>query len=271
MQDAIRRILEQINAANFREAGALIERSAAEDPEALGPYGVNLANWLVLAANWELISRLLVPGTNFFLESGWLESVRQARPVNKAGAPIPWYTYPAIEFIEARIGRQSRVFEFGSGWSTLWWAARVAEVHAVEHDPAWSGVIQPLLPPNAHIALATDADGYVGEIEARGGKFDIVVVDGEHRNQCARAAAACVKPSGAIVFDNSDRLSFADGVRYLSDAGWLRIDFFGLVASFPYKNCTSFFFRDTRWLSGAPVPAAQRSSVGFSCSQAIAD
>jgi len=109
------------------------------------------------------------------------------------------------------------------------------------------------------------------EIEASGGEFDIVVVDGEHRNQCARAAVARVKPSGAIVFDNSDRLSFADGVRYLSDAGWLRIDFFGLIPCYAYKNCTSFFFRDTRWLTGAPVPAEQRSSVGLSCSQAISD
>jgi hypothetical protein len=271
MQDAIKGILIEVNAGRFREAGALIERGMASDPTALGPYGVNLANWLVLAANWPLVSRLLVPGTNFFLESGWLESLKQAKPVSKDGAPIPWYTYPAIEFIEPRIGRDMRVFEYGSGWSTLWWAERVAEVFSVEHDTAWSALVQPRLPANARVALRTEADRYVGEIETSGGEFDIVVVDGEHRNKCARAAAARVKPTGAIVFDNSDRVSFADGVRYLSDAGWLRIDFFGLIPCYAYKNCTSIFFRDTGWLTGAPVPAEQRSSVGLSCSQAISE
>ena len=271
MQGPIKGILGEAGAGRFREAGALIERGMQQDPAALQPYGVNLANWLVLAANWPLVSRLLVPGTNFFQESGWLESVRQSKPVSGSGAPIPWYTYPAIEFIEPRIQPGFRVFEYGSGWSTLWWAQRVADVVAVEHDAQWSALVQPRLPPNARVSLRTEADRYVTEIDACGGEFDVVIVDGEHRNQCARAAAARVKRSGAIVFDNSDRRSYAEGVRYLSDAGWLRIDFFGLIPSYAYKNCTSIFFRDTCWLTGAPVPAEQRSSIGVSWSQAVGE
>lgn len=271
MQGAIKGILDEVTAGRFREAAALIERGMQQDPTALQPYGVNLANWLVLGANWPLASRLLVPGTNFFQESGWLESVRQSKPVNGTGAPIPWYSYPAIEFLEPRIRPGLRVFEYGSGWSTLWWAQRVAEVFSVEHDAQWSALVQPRLPSNARVALKTEAGGYVGEIDACGGEFDIVVVDGEHRNQCARAAAARVKRTGAIVFDNSDRVSFSEGVRYLSDAGWLRIDFFGLIPCYAYKNCTSIFFRDTSWLTGAPVPAEQRSSIGVSCSQAVGE
>lgn len=271
MTERIKGILDEVNAGRFREAGALIERGMEQDPATLGPYGVNLANWLVLAANWPLASRLLVPGTNFFLESGWLESLRQAKPVDRSGAPIPWYTYPAIEFIEPRLRSGFRVFEYGSGWSTSWWSERVAEVFSVEHGAAWAALVEPRLQKNARVVLRTEPDRYVGEIDACGGEFDVVIVDGEHRNQCARAAAARIKGSGAIVFDNSDRLSFADGVRYLSDAGWLRVDFFGLIPCYAYKNCTSIFFRDTRWLTGVPGPAEQRSSVGLSCSQAISE
>jgi hypothetical protein len=269
MQNAIEQILAEIQAGRFREAGSIIERSIRENPQELVPYRRNLANWLVLAANWPLVSQLLLPGTNFFVESGWLESLWQEKPVSKDGAPIPWYSYPAIEFIEPRIEPGFRVFEYGSGWSTLWWAGRVESVFAVEHDAQWFDSVQTQLPANARVTLRKDADGYIGELDACGGDFDVVVIDGEHRNQCARAAAARLKPSGAILFDNSDRLSFSDGVRYLSDAGWLRIDFFGLGPSYPYKTCTSLFFRDTCWLSGAPIPAEQSTSIGPSCSQAI--
>ena len=269
MPNAIEQILGEIKAGRFREAGALIERSVRDNPQELVPYRRNLANWLVLAANWPLVSQLLLPGTNFFVESGWLESLWQERPVSKTGAPIPWYSYPAIEFIEPRIRRDFRVFEYGSGWSTLWWAERVESVLAVEHDPEWFGVVKNPLPANARVTLRTDAERYIGELDACGGDFDLVVIDGEHRNECARAAAERLKPSGAILFDNSDRISFSEGVRYLSDTGWLRIDFFGLGASYPYKTCTSLFFRDTSWLSGAPIPAEQRTSIGPSCSQAI--
>lgn len=271
MRDAITRIVDEVGAGRFREAGELIERGLEADPDGLLPYRINLANWLVLAANWPLATQLLVPGTNFFVESGWLESLQQEKPVSKSGAPIPWYTYPAIEFIEPRIRPDFRVFEYGSGWSTLWWGERVDTVFAVEHDPAWSELVQPQLPPNARVALRTEPDRYVGEIDACGGDFDIVVVDGEHRNRCAKAAAARLKPSGAIVFDNSDRQSHSDGLRYLSGEGLLRIDFFGLVPCYPYKNCTSFFFRDTRWLTGAPLPAEQSSSIGASCAQALGE
>lgn len=271
MQDAVKEILQEVRASRFREAGALIERALAGDLAALAPYRINFANWLMLGANWAQVSRLLNNGTNFFEESGWLESLRQEKPVNRLKAPIPWYTYPAIEFIEARIGKELRVFEYGSGWSTLWWAERVAEVCAVEHDPQWGALVRSRLPANARVALRSEAGPYVDEIAAAGGDFDLVVVDGEHRELCARAAAARVKPSGAIVFDNSDRKAYSEGVRYLSDAGWLRIDFFGLVPCYAYKNCTSFFFRDTRWLAGAPLPAEQWSSVGASCSQAMGE
>jgi len=268
MHDAIAQILDELRAGRFREAGEAIERVVRENPSEALEHRINMANWLLLAANWPLITQLLVPGTNFFLESGWLESLVQGKPVSKAGAPIPWYTYPAIEFIEPRIGPNFRVFEYGSGWSTVWWAERAENVFAVEHDPEWFGMVQPQLPDNARLALRTDPDLYIGELKASGGQFDVIVIDGEHRNECARIAAEHLKATGAIVFDNSDRIAFSEGVRYLSDTGWLRIDFFGLIASYPYKNCTSVFLRDTSWLSAVPVPAKQSTSIGASCSQA---
>ena len=93
MQNAIEQILSEVEAGRFREAGAMIERSLSEHPQEILPYRVNLANWLLLAANWPLITRLPPPGSNFFVESGWLESVLREKPVDKSGAPIPWYTY----------------------------------------------------------------------------------------------------------------------------------------------------------------------------------
>jgi len=152
--------------------------------------------------------------------------------------------------------------------------ARAAGLHpdywyAVEHDAAWSKLVAAQLPANAQVKLQTEPDRYVGALEAAGGGYDVVVVDGEHRNACAQAAAKHVKPDGAIIFDNSDRQIYADGLRYLSDAGWLRVDFLGLCPSYAYKSCTSVFFRDTRWLTGAPLPAEQTSSTGLSLGQAM--
>src|SRR5688572_10403591 len=51
-----------------------------------------------------------------------------------SGQPIPWYTYPAIEFIRQLDFSQSTVFEYGSGNSTMFWAASAARVISVEED-----------------------------------------------------------------------------------------------------------------------------------------
>src|SRR6185369_15472611 len=171
-------IEKAVEEGRFREAGELIERGFEGNPEALLPHRIKFANYLLLSANWQLVTRLLPQHANVFLESGWLESLREGKPVDKAGAPIPWYTYPAIDFIEPRLRRDYRVFEYGSGWSTLWWADRVASVQAVEHDAAWSKLVAAQLPANAQLRLHADAERYVGALEAAGGGFDIVVVDG---------------------------------------------------------------------------------------------
>ena len=41
-----------------------------------------------------------------------------------------------------------KVFEYGAGNSSLWWAARVAEVVSVEHDAAWAGRVAARAPKN---------------------------------------------------------------------------------------------------------------------------
>src|SRR5581483_9355687 len=175
----------------FRDAGALIEKGLADIPEELLSHRINMALWLVLAANWPLVSELLIPRSNFFSESGWLESLAQGKPVGRDGSPVPWYTYPAIDFLEPRIAREFRVFEYGSGWSTLWWAERSREVHAVEHDEAWHGMVQARLPRNARVTLARGAEAYVRAHSLRCSPSTITTSNSQRmraRRRCAREA-----------------------------------------------------------------------------------
>src|SRR5437762_2857857 len=81
-------------------------------------------------------------------DDGWLRSFREERCVDAEGRPLPWLTYPAIEFLAARVRPEMRVFEYGSGQSTLWWAARVRQVISCEHDPAWAERLRDQLPAN---------------------------------------------------------------------------------------------------------------------------
>ena len=62
--------------------------------------------------------------------------------MDAAGLPIPLYTYSAIDYLSQLDFSQSSVFEYGSGMSTMWWAARCARVVALETDQGWLDQVQ---------------------------------------------------------------------------------------------------------------------------------
>ncbi|MEF8708977.1 MAG: FkbM family methyltransferase [Candidatus Accumulibacter propinquus] len=198
----------------------------------------------------DLYSSVLLRRQGPLFEDGWFRSFREQRPVNAAGHPIPWLTYPALDFLVSRLDPSLSVFEYSCGHSTLWWAGKVQRIVAVEHDPAWVAEIQNRLPTNAtirRIPLDPEA-GYVDAITAEPGPFDVVVVDGRHRNQCLQRVPEALSPRGVIILDNSERPQYQTGMEYLKSLGFRHVDFSGLVPIVCWKSCTSVFYRDGNFL-----------------------
>lgn len=179
-------------------------------------------------------------------EDGWLRSFAQGEPVDAAGRPLPWLTYGAIEFLARRVRPEMSVFEYGSGNSTLWWASRVREVIACEHDRGWFEKVRARAPGNVtlrHVALEYGGD-YCRAVAEYPGRFDIVVIDGRDRVNCATHAIGALKPDGIIVWDNSDREEYRAGYEHLACAGFHKIEFVGLLPMINDKCETGVFYRD---------------------------
>lgn len=93
------------------------------------------------------INTLLYQFAQQYLEKrGWFESL-DGVPRNKNGL-VPWITYPAFRQLERIVRPGSRVFEYGCGGSSLWWASHAAEVISVEHDAAWAARVAENAPAN---------------------------------------------------------------------------------------------------------------------------
>ena len=259
-----------LQAGHISEAARLVQLGVRQKMDFQGRH-VFYANVLFASVPWQEISALLPSGTNSFQTTGWLNSVMKGRPVDANDSPIPWFTYPAIDFLESILNPQWRVFEWGSGNSTKWWAKKCAVVTAVESNPAWHAEVSRSLPQNAKVILAEDQDAYTQAIrENVESLFDIVVIDGDHRNHCASICLDIISKEGIVIFDNSDRPSYNEGIKCLLDAGFFRIDFWGLIPSYAYRNCTSIFFRNPEILRRAPLPSDHASDLGLSCEQSIA-
>lgn len=184
---------------------------------------------------------------------GWQRSMPDGLPRAADGQPVPWYTYPAISWLEQRIGPDDDVFEFGAGQSTLWYANRVRSVLAVDSSPVWVDTLNKCLPSNGHVELC-DPALFPQAIPAH--DFDVVVIDGAKRSACAEPAYRHLSRDGLVIFDNSDRPNARVGMQYLAHQGLLRIDFVGPIPGYGHPACTSVFCRPStqRWLTPSVLP-----------------
>lgn len=187
--------------------------------------------------------------SGYLYEVGWFRSLEEKKPVDKDGNPIPWFTYPAIEFINSRLSKKLKVFEFGSGNSSLYLSLRVSFVYSVEHDKNWFNTLS-IVDDNLKLKLTSpdSPEIYTKPLEELDSKFDIIIIDGLYRNECIKKSIEYLSEKGIIILDDSEREEYKDGINHLISKNFNRLDFWGLAPIVFLKKCTSIFYYDTNCL-----------------------
>jgi hypothetical protein len=198
----------------------------------------------------------------------WLTSLTRVHDsLGIAELGVPWWTYSSIDAVEAWLRarrRPIRVFEFGSGASTLWLAQRADEVHTVEHHAGFAARMRAEFAKHSNISprhveapasdrprVASGKSGnrgfdfadYVATIDRVGGTFDLIVIDGRAREACLRASIPHLAPDGLIVYDNSRRRRYR---RAIEASGLTERRLTGLTPTLPYPEQTSLLERPGR-------------------------
>ena len=188
--------------------------------------------------------------SDYLKKTGWYRSVNQGKCVDCEGNPIPWMTYPAISFLEKRLNCNMDVFEYGSGASTLWWAKRVKTVISCEHDFQWYTHVSENTPDNVSLFyLSLEPNGvYSKKVSQYPNQFDIIVIDGRDRINCAKNSISALKPNGVLIWDNSDRTEYQEGYDILAKNGFKKLDFEGMCPLLLGFSETSIFYRTSNCL-----------------------
>jgi predicted O-methyltransferase YrrM len=203
----------------------------------------------------------------------WFRSQRKDYLLDE---PSPWITFGAIDYVEgflrARASAPVRVFEYGSGGSTLFWAARGASCVSVEHDEQWFDILRRRvthLPVDCRLVLPERGAGRAGGDPAdptlyqstdaafldctfrryaqtidqfADESFDIALVDGRARPSCVLHALPKVRRGGILVLDNADRGHYTRLMEpYL--AGFQRIVFAGVTPALRELSRTDVFVK----------------------------
>jgi hypothetical protein len=174
----------------------------------------------------------------------------------------PWIAQGAVRFCEERLSPPMRGFEWGSGRSTAWFAARLGHLISVEHDPGWYRIVRERLHSRGvgdvdyrRIALSHPAEEptvpvysplppYVAAVETElEESLDLVVVDGHYRQACIRAALPKLAAGGLLLVDNTD---------------WLPLSEWGVPAVWPMVHQSrNVMSQTTIWRR--PYPSSQQA------------
>jgi hypothetical protein len=191
--------------------------------------------------------------------TGHFRSSLKMVAVGKDGEPLPWYSYPCIDFLKHRPYDGRVVLEFGGGQSTLWWARRASRVVTLEGDRAWYERIARTMPSNVELHHVDEDNPAsctqrVEEVLRRSphDKYDVIVIDGLWRTEMIDIAVRYVADDGMIVCDDAHGYGIQESFR---TRGLHRVDFFGYSAGGVVPNVTSIYFYP--------------NSFGFSATHAI--
>lgn len=177
---------------------------------------------------------------------GFKKTIDSDSCIDANGNPIPWYTYSAIEYIKQLDFSKSRIFEFGSGNSSLFWSKKSKKVTSVENNPSWFKKVLKEKPVNLYLLFRKDKKSYSNSILEFKDQFDVIIIDGSYRDVCCKNALKKIKNNGLIILDNSDRVSefkdYKKAVTFLKKANLIQVDFIGFGPINSYTWSTSFFF-----------------------------
>ncbi len=202
----------------------------------------------------------------FAYRTGFLRSAFKMKAVSKNGDPLPWYTYPSIDFLKYRNYEGRKVLEFGAGQSTLWWAERAEYVVALEGGKTWYQSIKDGMPNNVDlcsVSMASREDNIsqVKEVLStrQYSKYDVIVIDGLYREDMIEVALSHMTEDGILICDNAEGYGFYEG---LKGSGLLRVDFFGNAPGVILPHSTSIFFTPSSFVFDAkyPIPVIANES-----------
>lgn len=192
---------------------------------------------------------------------------------------IPWLVFSSISFLDGWLKKNMKLFEYGSGGSTLYFAEKTDTIKSVEHDKAWfefakkaiveSGSVnieyillepQPLYDmverdcadPAQYVSCFKEYKGYEFSAYAKAidgyadHSFDLVIVDGRVRHSCILHAMQKVKKNGILLLDNADRKYYLKPfVTFQNRELWKELNFTGHFPFGPASilNTTKLFIK----------------------------
>jgi predicted O-methyltransferase YrrM len=184
--------------------------------------------------------------------TGYYKSALELSPCKPDGSPIPWMNYAVVKLLESSLQgvEDIKLFEYGSGSSTIFFANIVKQVFSCEHDSEWFNRIKAKVPQNVSLMYRQeDEDGmYCRAINDVDDNFDIVVVDGRDRPNCIKQALYHLTDRGIVILDDSHRQDYEEVLGIVRNLGFRTLTIEGMKPLVKRTHSTTICYKDKNCL-----------------------
>lgn len=210
----------------------------------------NTALYLGLRKLW-VAYKLIFRENSYLNQTGFIKSHQYIQPIDNKKAPIPWMNYAMVEFLNERLNKGLDLFEYGAGFSSIWFAERLNRVVSIEYDKAWRKQVEDLLAPvsNAELVFQEVGEDYINGAAKTGRKYHLVLVDGRERVACAKASFNSLTEDGVLILDDSDRAEYQEVFTIAEDLGFKNLRISGLKPFSFFREESTIFYRPKNCLA----------------------
>jgi|SRR5690242_2857514 len=105
---------------------------------------------------------------------------------------MPWYTLPCLQWLLQQPTKTWKVFEYGGGYSSIWWRLNSLLYKGIDSNEFWAIV--------GNILFTDKKQTYIESCCFD--KWDCIIVDGIEREECVKWSLDYIKPGGYLIIDN---------------------------------------------------------------------
>lgn len=194
------------------------------------------------------VLKLVKNNDSYLVQTGYINSFRRRLPVDINDQPLPWMNYSMIDFLSNRLKKDMQVFEYGSGYSSLFFADKVESVTAIEYSNEWFEKISNFANQvdNLEILFSPLDENYPLSIVNQNPEkknYDVVIIDGRKRVKCARNALPFLKDNGVLILDDSDRTYYSGIFDFYLQKGYKELTIRGLKPTDLETYTTTIFYK----------------------------
>ena len=185
---------------------------------------------------------------SYLQETGFMNCLKHNKAIDKKGIAVPWLNYALIHVLAPRLKKDLHMYEYGSGSSTHYFADKLASVDSIDHNQEWFDIVNPNIPSNTTLTLATQKEDYIHHIATTQKQYDIILVDGIHRNECVKIARTHLSDKGVLILDDTHRSDYDTSKAFMTDEGFRSLSFQSPKPLGTWLNETTLFYRDQNCL-----------------------